>query len=182
MDNSPSRSKALRVKDKVKKTDLDRASLTWLMGRTLIGFLAIELVLRDMAGGPPTEKPPKGNVAKMTFGQLVSYLKASNLLPPDLMAEIQPLVQIRNEFVHHFADRFALVLISDYGISIVSDYLSCAIKLCASAYSQIRKVQDKRLGKKRLTKRVLAAQIKQIKPLADKHCAEYFRKCPTAYL
>lgn len=150
------------------------------MGRTLIGFLAIELVLRDMAGGSTTEKP-KGNTAKMTFGQLVNYLKASNLLPPDLVIELQLLVQVRNEYVHHFADRFALVLVSDYGISMVSDYLSCAIKLCSSAYSHIRKVQDKRLGKKRLTKRVLAAQIKQIKPLADKYCAEYFRRCPAAY-
>lgn len=181
MGNSPSQSKADRVKNKVEKSDINRASLTWLMGRTLIGFLAIELVLRDMAGGSTTEKP-KGNVAKMTFGQLVTHIKASSVLPPDLVAELQPLVQVRNEFVHHFADRFALVLISDYGVSMVSDYLSCAIKLCASAYSHIRKVQDKRLGKRRLTKRALAAQIKQIKPLADKHCAAYFRKCPTAHL
>ena len=151
------------------------------MGRTLIGFLAIELALRDMAGGSTTEKPSKGNAAKMTFGQLISYFKTNNLLPPDLVAELQFLVQVRNEFIHHFADRFALVLISDYGISMVSDYLSCAIKLCASAQSHIHKVQNRRLGKKRLTKRVLEAQLKQIKPLADKHCAEYIRRCPTAY-
>ena len=107
----------------------------------------------------------------MTFGQLIKHVATNHKFSHELINELTTINVFRNEFIHNFADRYALMMLSDDGEKMVYDCLLATCSYVDYVKTHIDRIQKQRSRRQGITDKKLMDQLVQIKKYVDHYFA-----------
>ena len=143
-----------------------------LMGRTMCHYHGLELALRNIARDSLKPDDPRWvRISNMTFGQLIKHVATNHNFSGELITELSTINGYRNDFIHNFADRYALMMLSEDGEKMVYDCLLATCSYVGYVKTRIDRIQKRRSRRQGITDKKLMDQLVQMKKYVDHYFA-----------